>query len=154
MNFSVLYILLSYSHPVPQTLSFHSIATPLIMIVTMRGNFPPSTSQAVNQVDWRLLGQHVMSKQVHSFLDELAWWSRTPFQFANSFINFGLHFHLHQHYSNITTVRNLLKLWFFFLNSIMVWTDSIYANSESPPINKKEKKENNWLAMNIYKKSS
>jgi len=28
---------------------------------------------------------------------------------------FVLHFHLHQHYSNITTVRNLLKLWFFFL---------------------------------------
>jgi len=36
-------------------------------------------------------------------------------QFANSFINFVLHFHLHQHYSNITTVRNLLKLWFFLM---------------------------------------
>ena len=36
-------------------------------------------------------------------------------QFADSFINFVLHFHLHQHYSNITTVRNLLKLWFFLM---------------------------------------
>ena len=33
----------------------------------------------------------------------------------------------------------------------MVWTDSVYANSESPPINEKEKgknnKYNNWLAI-------
>jgi len=38
-------------------------------------------------------------------------------QFADSFINFVLHFHLHQHYSNIyiTTVRNLLKLWIFWM---------------------------------------
>jgi len=54
-----------------QTPSFHSIATPLIMIVTMRGNVPHSTNQTVNQVDWRILGQYVVSKWVHSFLDEL-----------------------------------------------------------------------------------
>jgi len=48
--------------------SFHSITTPL----TMRGNVPHST--------------------MSTFLDELVWWSRTPFQFANSFINFLLHY--------------------------------------------------------------
>jgi len=96
MNFSgefVYYI--SYSHPDPQTPSFHSITTPLIMIVTMRGNVPHSTNQAVNQVNWRLLGQHIVSEQVYSFPDKLVWWSRAPFQFADSFINFVLHFHLH-----------------------------------------------------------
>jgi len=73
--------------------SFHSITTHLIiMTVTMRGNVPHSTNQAVNQVDWRLLGQHIVSKWVHSFLDEFVWWSRTPFQFANSFINFLLRY--------------------------------------------------------------
>ena len=36
----------------------------------------------------------------------------------------------------------------------MVWTDSVYANSESPPINKKKKgkkKNNNQLAIYIHK---
>jgi len=37
------------------------------MIVTI---IPHSTNQAVNQVDWRLLGEHVVSKRVHSFLDQ------------------------------------------------------------------------------------
>ena len=151
MNFSGKFVYY-YSHPDPQTPSFHFIATPLIMIVAMRGNVSHSTNQAVNQVasspainqvDWRLLGQQVVSKWVHSFLDKLVWWSRTPFQFTDSFINFVLHFHLHQHYSNITTVRNLLKLWFFFYKNLMqqhnVWTDSVYANSESPPINERKK---------------
>jgi len=60
MNFSGKFVYyISYSHPDLQTPSFHSITTPLIMIVTVRGNVPHSTNQAV---DWRLLGQHVMSK--------------------------------------------------------------------------------------------
>ena len=38
----------------------------------------------------------------------------------------------------------------------MVWTDSVYANNESPPINKKGKKKKNkkLLISYIYKKSS
>jgi len=60
MNFSGKFVYyISYPHSDPQTPSFHSITTPLIMIVTMRRNVPHSTNQAVNQVDWRLLGQHV-----------------------------------------------------------------------------------------------
>jgi len=57
MNFSGKFMYyISYSYPDPQIPSFHSIATPLIMIVRMRGNVPYSTNQAVSQVDWRLLG--------------------------------------------------------------------------------------------------
>jgi len=33
---------ISYSHPDLQTPSYHSVATPLIMIFTMRGNVPHS----------------------------------------------------------------------------------------------------------------
>jgi len=103
MNFSGKFII----YPIRiQTPSFHSITTSVIMIVTMRGNVPHSTNQAVNQVDWRLLGQHVMSTFVSGRVSLVV----NDFQFADSFVNFVLHFYLHQHYSNITNVRNLFKL--------------------------------------------
>jgi len=63
MNFSGKFVYyISYLLPAPQTHSFHSINTPLMMIVTMRGNVSHLTNEAVNQVDWRPLGQHVVSK--------------------------------------------------------------------------------------------
>ena len=36
----------------------------------------------------------------------------------------------------------------------MEWTDSIYANSESPPINEKEKRKRIKIISHIYKKST
>ena len=50
--------------------NFHSIIP--IMTVIMRENAPHLTNQPTMQVDWRFLGRHVVSKQAHLFLGELA----------------------------------------------------------------------------------
>ena len=97
---------ISYSHPDPQLPFYCYTSDHDCYYEGERPSFNKPSSQRSRLETLRPVCREQMSAFISGWVSLVV----NDSQFADSFINFVLHFHLHQHYSNISTVRNLLKL--------------------------------------------